>query len=601
MSNSHDIAYNASKTRLSSIICGISYTGVPPKTISSKTKTMQVSSLTMIMLNTQRINDKDITESFTNIASFWVTTTLSHAASIQDLVDAFSANSNTLLLSETEYDGEDVELKHSNLRFIGQDHSIIVQPEVASNGLFVVLEMSHSLENVDSTSANTTVSVSASAYKNVTVTSTSPLLCSTSTRFVKISSSSFKTITFVPASSNEDADDSLNAEEPTKETNELVSVTISSSSFNDCEAALEFTIVPALSATSFELSSSDFNHCGLTKAVPEYVTNGPQKMRISSSSFSNQNVGIGGKAGFLTFDSDDGELEITSSDFHTFSTTDGSGVLCFKKGSRLTLKSTTFSTVTSLGALSACVVIEAIPQNLVIRKSFFRNCRSSGKGGAIVVRVAKNETEPSNSEQTVISSASLYDNWFWKNTGTKASDIFIEESALAYFDCDSFGEMSSYSSSPHVLDASGTKYALPVSISRLLKRFVWSFVVFGVGLVVAVAGIVMCCVGVCCCGCCPCCCCRRTRRCCGSGRMRVCCEDDSVPHSECQPAQHAPNVPLQPNANQPVQYVYAMPPSHPAQMQYAVGQNGVAAFPSEAAVIVTEQPNEPSSLPSKTG
>ncbi|KAK2959076.1 hypothetical protein BLNAU_5871 [Blattamonas nauphoetae] len=585
---------------------------------------------------------------------------LSHAASIQDLVDAFSANSNTLLLSETEYDGEDVQLKHSNLRFIGQDHSIIVQPQVASNGLFVVLEMSHSLENVslsmngassfvfvssdssfefvdcdwadhhicspiavaaggtvgftgfqmestiverslvDSTSANTTVSVSASAYKNVTVTSTSPMLCSASTRFVKISSSSFKTITFVPASSNEDADDTLNAKEPTKETNELVSVTISSSSFNDCEAALEFTIVPALSATSFELSSSDFNHCGLAKAVPEYVTNGPQKIRISSSSFSNQNVGIDGKAGFLTFDSEDGELEITSSDFHTFSTTDGSGVLCFKKGSRLTLMSTTFSTVTSLGALSACVVIEAIPQNLVIRKSFFRNCRSSGKGGAIVVGVAKNETEPSNSEQNMISSESLYDNWFWGNTGTKASDIFIEESALAYFDCDSFGEMSSYSSSPHVLDASGTKCALPVSISRLLKRFVWSFVVFGVGLVVAVAGIVMCCVGVCCCGCCPCCCCRRARRCCGSGRMRVCCEDDSVPHSECQPAQHAPNVPLQPNANQPVQYVYAMPPSHPAQMQYAVGQNGVAAFPSEAAVVVTEQPNESSSLPSKT-
>ncbi|KAK2947087.1 hypothetical protein BLNAU_18010 [Blattamonas nauphoetae] len=56
---------------------------------------------------------------------------------IQDLVHAFSANSNTLLLSDTVYDGEHVQLKHSNLHFIGQDHSIIIQPQVASNGLFV--------------------------------------------------------------------------------------------------------------------------------------------------------------------------------------------------------------------------------------------------------------------------------------------------------------------------------------------------------------------------------------------------------------------------------------------------------------------------------
>ncbi|KAK2941981.1 hypothetical protein BLNAU_23104 [Blattamonas nauphoetae] len=487
---------------------------------------------------------------------------LSHAANIQDLVDAFSGNSHVFVLSETEYDGEDVELKHSNVCFIGQDHSITVQPKVASNSLFVVLEMSHSLENVsmsmngassfvfvssdssfefvdcdwaddrvtspiavvaggtvgftgfnmestvvetslvDSASAGTTVNISASHYKNVVVGSTSPLLCTASTRFVTIASSSFESVTYVPTSSNEETDNTADGDKQMKETNELVSVTIKASSFENCEGAIEFTIVPALSATGVEISSSSFDHCGLAKTLPEYVTNGPQTIRISSSSFDHQNVPVNGQAGFLTFDSEDGELEIASTSFRTFSTTNGSGVLYFKKGSKLTIQDSTFSTVTSIGAGWSCVVIEAMPQNLAINKTFFRNCRSEGKAGAIVVGGGGRKRR-------------------WKG-GTAKRMRCRRHASLTYFDADSFGEMSSFSSSPQVLDASGTRYELPVKISRLLKRFVWSFVAFGVVVLVVVAGSVMCCVGICCCVCCPCCfgacCCRRTRKCCRSGR-----------------------------------------------------------------------------------
>ncbi|KAK2956177.1 hypothetical protein BLNAU_8739 [Blattamonas nauphoetae] len=82
-SRNHDIAYNASKTRLSSIICGISSTSGYSLELKRDHHDRQVNRRQFppkprqcrILMNTQHINDKDITESFSNITSFWVPTT----------------------------------------------------------------------------------------------------------------------------------------------------------------------------------------------------------------------------------------------------------------------------------------------------------------------------------------------------------------------------------------------------------------------------------------------------------------------------------------------------------------------------------------------
>ncbi|KAK2951404.1 hypothetical protein BLNAU_13684 [Blattamonas nauphoetae] len=128
------------------------------------------------------------------------------------------------------------------------------------------------------------------------------------TKTVEISSSSFKDISYLPVLSNEETE----AEKPTKQINEIVSVNISSSSFKNCEAALEFSIVPALTAQSLKISSSSFKECGLVQAVPEYVAEETQHIQISASSFKNQYVDLEGRAGFLTFDSEQGMLGISS-------------------------------------------------------------------------------------------------------------------------------------------------------------------------------------------------------------------------------------------------------------------------------------------------
>ncbi|KAK2954242.1 hypothetical protein BLNAU_10741 [Blattamonas nauphoetae] len=131
------------------------------------------------------------------------------------------------------------------------------------------------------------------------------------------------------------------------------------------------TQVPALTDKSLKISSSSFKECGLVQAVPECVAEEAQHIQISSSSFKNQHVDLEGKAGFLTFDSEQGVLEIKSSSFHSFSSSSSSGVIVFKKGSKLQLKWASFSEVDSFGNSSSCVSIETIPETLDLNNTWF--------------------------------------------------------------------------------------------------------------------------------------------------------------------------------------------------------------------------------------
>ncbi|KAK2954470.1 hypothetical protein BLNAU_10638 [Blattamonas nauphoetae] len=522
---------------------------------------------------------------------------ISHSVNLQGVIDEFSGNSNTFVLSDEVYDGVNIELKSMPMHFVGHTQSVLVQPQTASHSLFAVFDCSHTLENaslsmnkaesfvtvssdssfdflkcvwmdkvvaspiavvaggtvgftnfdmesttvevplVASSGDGSTVQVTSSSFKNVQVTSSKPMLCNTQTRTVSISSSSFRDISYFPVLSNEEESESEEPieedpieEDPTVQVNEIASVSISSSSFKNCEAALDFTIVPALTAQSLTISSSSFDDTSC-------------------------------------------------------------GVIAFKKGSKLEIKSTSFHSVSSFGNSSSCLSIETMPQTLDITYSSFSECSSSGKAGAIVFGLPTDAAHPSSAESNAIPSKSLYDNYFKENSGSEASDIFVDETALAYFDAASFEEMSSYSQSPHVLDASGTSYQMPFSVKRFIKRHAWTVVGIVIGFVWLIVGPLMCCCGCCCCGCCTCCCgawcCRKSKKCCVAGR--VCCEDDSVPQSEAQPAQPAQPAPFVQNAAQPAQYVYALPPNHPTQAPLVYQPYGTMPVPvgMPAAVPVT--------------
>ncbi|KAK2951392.1 hypothetical protein BLNAU_13672 [Blattamonas nauphoetae] len=99
------------------------------------------------------------------------------------------------------------------------------------------------------------------------------------------------------------------------------------------------------------------------------------------------------------------------------------------------------------GSSSLCLSVETIPRTLALNNTWFSSCSSSGKAGSLVLSLPIDTVHPSSADSNTIASKSLYNNWFEENSGFNASDIFVDETALALFDAASFEEMSSYSQS----------------------------------------------------------------------------------------------------------------------------------------------------------